>query len=248
MHSENAKESALQVSWNVRIAKYVGLNPFRISVYKNTGGGPPCMTTAENRRTMRPATAGGPAQAGSMVASGTQLQEDGELHEARCSGDVDCSSLARSGRGRSGRAHGHRRRRDRGAGAGVSAWIPEPAGHGPAHGAGHVALPPASADRPGRVVSLLEARPRELARGAGVRGGIPGRRLFRQPGGDWDSLEAPARIVRTLPDGGRGALVAPLGKPAGRGQPRKFQRGQGQWLIRARAWAGFFFWPAASVS
>ncbi len=67
MHGKNAKESAPQVSWNARITKYAGLIFFRISVYKKPGGGPPSLrTTVENRRTMRLATAGRPAQAGPL--------------------------------------------------------------------------------------------------------------------------------------------------------------------------------------
>src|SRR5712692_9855407 len=42
MHGKNAKESALQVSWNVRITKYAGLISFGISVYKKPGGPPLC--------------------------------------------------------------------------------------------------------------------------------------------------------------------------------------------------------------
>ncbi len=50
MRGKNAKESALQVPWNARITKYVGLISFGISVCKKPGGGtPPCPTVeAEN--------------------------------------------------------------------------------------------------------------------------------------------------------------------------------------------------------
>src|SRR5712692_9598443 len=41
MHGKNAKESALQVSWNARITKYAGLISFRISVYEKHRGGNP---------------------------------------------------------------------------------------------------------------------------------------------------------------------------------------------------------------
>src|SRR5712692_6149323 len=39
MRGKNAKESALQVPWNARITKYVGLISFGISVCKKPGGG-----------------------------------------------------------------------------------------------------------------------------------------------------------------------------------------------------------------